>query len=405
MRREAYNEMALPNKPGVYFFKRGDDILYIGKATNIKQRTGSYFSPSLMEQRGPLIVKMVEDADQISFQETDSVLEALILESNLIKRHKPPYNSKEKDDRSYNYVIITDEEYPRVFMLRKRQLDIMLGKQEKLLYQFGPFPQESLLREALSIIRKIFPFYGKRGRGSYAQEFYHQLGLQPGNDGSTKKEEYHHQIKYVAQFFQGKKQDIIKQLKERMHAYADDLAFERAASIKYQIKALEHIKDVALMKRDFDLGTRKNFRMEAYDIAHMQGEAMVGVMVVHEGGAINNQEHRVFNIQSTAKADDTKALYEVVTRRFKHPEWPFPHVIIVDGGVAQQRVVQKTIREQSLTIPVIAVVKDERHKARSLIGQKKYIEKYKDDIIALNNESHRFAIRKYRDKHHKNFLN
>jgi excinuclease ABC subunit C len=405
MRREAYNEIALPNKPGVYFFKRGDDILYIGKATNIKQRTGSYFSPSLMEQRGPLIVNMVEDADQISFQETDSVLEALILESNLIKRHKPPYNSKEKDDRSYNYVVITDEEYPRVFMLRKRQLNIMLGKQQKLLYQFGPFPQESLLREALSIIRKIFPFYGKRGRGSYAQEFYYQLGLQPGNDGSTKQEEYHQQITYVAQFFQGKKRDIIKQLKERMHAYADDLAFERAASIKYQIKALEHIKDVALMKRDFDLGTRKNVRMEAYDIAHMQGEAMVGVMVVHEGGAINNQEHRIFNIQSATKADDTKALYEVVTRRFKHPEWPFPHIIIVDGGIAQQRVVQKAIREQSLTIPVIAVVKDERHKARSLIGQKKYIEKYKDEIIALNNESHRFAVKTYRTKHHNNFLN
>lgn len=397
-------QLTIPSKPGVYFFTQGDQILYIGKATNLNQRTRSYFSSTLMESRGPLIVTMVDEADNISYQETDSVLEALILESHLIKRHKPTYNSKEKDDRSYNYVVITDEAYPRVFIVRKRQLDIMLGKQESLRYFFGPFPQEGLLREALSIIRKIFPFYGKKGRGSYAQEFYHQLGLQPGINGETKEGDYQQQIEFIAMFFQGKKRSIIKELKQKMHSYAEALAFERAANIKYQIKALEHIKDVALMKRDFELGTKASFRIESYDVAHHQGDSMVGVMVVQQGGDIDNQEHRVFNITTVDRSHDTQALREVLERRFKHPEWPFPNLIVVDGSVAQQRVAQKVVRAHELTIPIIAVVKDKRHKPKALLGQKKYTERYHKDILALNAEAHRFAIKHHRRKQEKGFI-
>jgi excinuclease ABC subunit C len=401
--REQYD---LPRTPGVYFFKRGKEILYIGKATNLDQRTKSYFKGKLMETRGPLIVKMVEDTDTLECIETESALEALLLESHLIKKHQPYYNSREKDDKSYNYVVITDEDFPRVFTVRKRQLDIFRGKKEPLLHVFGPFPQGQLLREALNIIRKIFPFYGKKGRGSYAQEFYQQMGLEPGsNKQSSLRENYLENIHYIALFFEGKKRSIIKTLKKRMMQYAKNLEFEKADILKKQMFSLEHIRDVALMRRDFELGTETTlFRIEAYDIAHHQGQAMVGVMVVHNGREIDSSEHRLFNIKTVSSSNDTAALSEVLQRRLKNTQWVYPSMIVVDGGVAQKRAMEKVLREAKLSIPVVSVVKDERHKAKALLGQKKLTEKYSQEILAINAESHRFAISAHKRKHRKDFL-
>lgn len=406
MKASERETITIPNSPGVYFFKQGNDILYIGKATNLNQRTRSYFNPQLMETRGPLIVKMVDDATNIEWRETDSALEALLLESSLIKKHQPPYNSREKDDKSYNYVVITDEHFPRVFSVRKRQLDILRGRKEKLLHVFGPFPQGQLLREALNIIRKIFPFYGKKGRGSYANEFYQQLGLEPSSDNeSTLQERYRENIGYIAMFFEGKKRSIIKELKKKMMNYADALAFEKAQAVKYQINALEYIKDIALMKRDFELGTEREFiRIEAYDIAHHQGDSMVGVMVVHNGYEIDSSEHRLFTIRSVEKSNDTAALTETLTRRLKNTQWTYPNIVVVDGGVAQKRAMEKVLRERQLTIPVVAVVKDEKHKAKGIMGQKKIVEKYSKEIIAINAESHRFALNAHQRKQRKQFF-
>ena len=190
-----------------------------------------------------------------------------------------------------------------------------------------------------------------------------------------------------------------------MMSYAKELAFEKADIIKRQIYALEHIHDIALMKHDFEVSSYINsFRMEAYDIAHLQGSAMVGVMVVYEGSEINSSEHRVFNIQSVNHSNDTQALYETLSRRLRHDEWAYPNIIVVDGGVAQKRVAEKAVREHDLSIPVIAVVKDDKHKARELLGQKKLSEKYHREIVALNNESHRFALLQHSKKRGREFL-
>ena len=168
---------------------------------------------------------------------------------------------------------------------------------------------------------------------------------------------------------------------------------------------MEHIRDMALLKHNFE-GAQylKNFRMEAYDIAHIQGDAMVGVMVVHTGVEIDTSEHRVFTIQSVDRANDTAALYEVIARRLNHEEWPYPQIIVVDGAIAQKRIIEKALRERNLSIPVMAVVKDERHKAREILGQKKISEKYHKQIVALNAESHRFALKQHTQKRNKNFL-
>lgn len=405
MTLSSFQKIDIPTKPGVYFFKQGETILYIGKATNLKNRTQSYFQKNLMETRGPLIVKMIDESTELVWQETESVIEALLLESYLIKQHQPIYNSKEKDNKSYNYVVITDEEYPRVFTVRQRQLNTMEHRKEKMLYVFGPFPQGQLLREALKIIRKIFPFFNKKTKDKNTSEFYRQLGLLPRNLDQDSQEHYLKNIKYIAMFFRGEKRSVVADLKKEMMRYAQHLKFEQADRIKKQIFVLEHIRDIALLKHDFELSTyRNNFRIEAYDIAHLQGDAMVGVMVVHNGFEIDSGEHRVFNIRGFDKANDVGALAEVLRRRLDHSEWQYPDIIVVDGGVAQKRTMEKVLREREIVIPVLAVVKDNRHKAKALLGQRKLAEKYAKEIIALNAESHRFAISQHTKKRNKAFL-
>ena len=406
MNLHQYKKIDIPRAPGVYFFKQGNKILYIGKATNLAHRTKSYLQKNLMETRGPLIVKMVEDATSIEYTETDSALEALLLESYLIKQHQPEYNTKEKDNKSYNYVVITDEVLPRIFTVRQRSLKILEGNREqKILHVFGPFPSMDQLNTALKIIRKIFPFYGKKTAQNHSIEFYKQLGLVPDSSRKESQNIYQKNIEYIALFFQGKKRSLIQKLKKEMMHHADALKFERANVIKKQIYALEHIQDIALLKHDFEVSQYlSSFRMEAYDIAHMGGEAMVGVMVVYNGVEIDSSEHRVFTIKSVDRSNDTAALYEVVSRRLKHTEWAYPDVMIVDGGLAQKRVVEKALREYKLNIPVVSVVKDDKHKAREILGQKKISEKYFREIVALNAESHRFAIKQHKQKRGRNFL-
>src|SRR3989338_9738657 len=112
----------LPDAPGVYFFKRGRKILYMGKATSLYDRVRTYFGTDLVKTRGEWVAKMVSEATRVDYLATDSVLEALILESAAIKKHEPPYNTREKDDRSYLYVVITDEDWPRVLVVREKSV-------------------------------------------------------------------------------------------------------------------------------------------------------------------------------------------------------------------------------------------------------------------------------------------
>ena len=159
MTSQVLSKFKLPDTPGVYFFKKGREILYIGKATSLRDRVRSYFSRDLVETRGMLLVDMVAKASVIDFIQTDSVVEALLLEAELIRKHRPYYNTKEKDDKSYNCVVITKEDFPRVLILRKKDLDSNLNAERYTLNAvFGPFPNGTQLREALKIIRRIFPF-------------------------------------------------------------------------------------------------------------------------------------------------------------------------------------------------------------------------------------------------------
>ena len=182
MERINLSKFKLPDSPGVYFFKKGRAVLYIGKATSLRDRVRSYFASDIVSTRGESIARMVNEATSVAHKKTDSVLEALILEANLIKSHQPPYNAISKDNKSFNYVVITKEDFPRVMTMRGRELGELNLKPNtsNLKAVFGPFPQGSVLREALKIVRKIFPFSDNCRPNQGKSCFNAQIGLCPG---------------------------------------------------------------------------------------------------------------------------------------------------------------------------------------------------------------------------------
>ncbi len=410
MEKEALLKKKLPDSPGVYFFLGSKkEILYIGKATSLRNRVRSYFTSDIIEKRSPLIEKMVAEAKSIAATETDSVLEALILETNLIRSHKPRYNTRSKDDKSYNHLIITNEEFPRVLVIRGKDLTEKYTETE-ILYHFGPFTSGSLFREALKIVRKLFQFYDtpqavgtettKFATGKI--DFNRQIGLYPNTQNPT---EYARTIRHIKLFFEGKKLQIIKELEKEMFRLAKSEEFEAAGRIKRKIFALQHIQDIALIKVESKVyRDDKSIRIEAYDIAHLAGENMVGVMTVIEGEEPNKNEYRKFKITTVSDANDPAALREVLTRRLAHPEWPYPQIIVVDGNTIQKNIAERVLLEKGFVIPVVAVVKDERHKASRLLGPKVLLELHKLSILHANAEAHRFAITFYRTTSRKRAL-
>jgi len=195
----------IPDVPGVYFFKKGKKILYIGKATSLSSRVRSYFQKELIEARSPLIEKMVEEADDVVWEETGSALEALIREAKLIKKYQPLYNTKEKDNKSFNYVVITKEPFPRLVVIREREL---LNKKEALqditiAHEFGPFTQGKSLNQALSIIRKIFPFRDRKSDNKQYEVFYKQIGLLPDTTKKNAQKAYNKTIENIVLLFEG----------------------------------------------------------------------------------------------------------------------------------------------------------------------------------------------------------
>ncbi len=400
MKNESFKKIKLPDAPGVYFFKRGRDILYIGKATSLKDRVKSYFGKDLTETRGPILVDMVFQADKIGYQVTDSVLEAIILEANLIKKHQPKYNTKEKSDKSFNYVCITKENIPKVIIKRGKELETV---QSSALHKFGPYTGGSQLREAMKIIRPIFPFLDDKSKNYY--KFYKQVDLVPDVSTSEGIKQYKNNIKNLKLFFQGKKKEVLRNLEKEMKKYAEMHMFEKAGEVKRQIFSLRHINDIALLKENTKISLSASpFRVEAYDVAHMGGKNMVGVMTVVEDGEVAKNEYKKFKIKTQTDANDTGALAEILERRFAHTEWIYPSLMVVDGGTAQLNTAKKVLKKLNLDISVVSVVKDERHKPKDILGDKKMALKYEREILLANSEAHRFSISYHKNMRNKNFL-
>lgn len=404
MKYQDLKTVKLPSAPGVYFFvgSKGN-FLYIGKATVLHDRVRSYFGRDIPTTRGPQITAMVKKAKNLKFQKTDSVLEALILEAELIRKYSPPYNTKEKDNKSFNHIIITDEDYPRVLIMRGRELEKMLPSlRPKIKNSFGPFPKGGILRDAMKIIRKIFPFRDTCAPQSGKRCFNRQIGLCPGVcSGEVTQGEYQQHIKNLQLFLRGRKKEVMQNLKKEMRSHAMLREFEKAGEIKRRLFALNHIHDIALFKRAKPIQGEALDRIEGYDIAHMSGKDLVGVMTVVEKGEPIKNEYRKFKIKSFEGIDDTRALKEVLERRLTHLEWQYPKLIVVDGGKAQKNAAEAVLRAAGTSIPVVGVVKDEHHRPKEILGDRMLKQKYEREILLVNSEAHRFAIKYHRESRSK----
>ncbi len=387
----------LPDQPGVYFFKTGQTILYIGKATSLRSRVKSYFTSTklgmgesaILVSRGPKIATMLEKISSIDYRLTDSVLEALLLEIELINKHHPRYNTVERDLGDMYYVLITNEAWPRVLLKRGRDV----RSSASALDVIGPFPSSKEIKEGLKITRRLFPFRDSCAPLSGKTCFNAQIGLCPGVcAGAISQADYRRQLRKLRFFLHGQKQQLIKVLEREMKQLAKAQKFEQAEQIKRRLFTLNHIHDVAMITGEDKAASQPAYRLEAYDVAHLAGGLAVGAMTVWQNGDKRPDLYRRFKLRATKAADDYGGLREILTRRLNHPEWPFPNLIAVDGGKAQLNLAKKIITEHGLEIPVVAVTKDERHRPREIIGHQKLAHQYEAAIILANAEAHRFAI-------------
>ncbi|HYD93464.1 MAG TPA: UvrB/UvrC motif-containing protein [Candidatus Paceibacterota bacterium] len=408
MERAQLAALDLPDCPGVYLFTAGKgrkkEILYVGKATSLRDRVRSYFDIDLISTRGPRIVDMVTKAETVTYETAPTVLEALVREAALIRQYRPKANVEGKDDKTFLYAVITKEEIPRVLAIRGKDIDfthMWMEGDVKLAATYGPFTSGYQLREALRLIRRIFPFYdtprpvGEGNKHLLAKvEFNRQIGQYPKD---MSRSEYMRSIRNVGLFLSGRVKTLRATLERDMKKAAKEERFEDAAVCRRQLFALDHVQDVSLIREDRDTETEAP-RIEGYDTAHISGTNAIGVMTVIEGSQPQKKEYRTFRIRGyggKSLNDDIASLKEILRRRFGHPEWPYPKAIVVDGGSTHKKAAESVLEELGIQIPVAAVVKDEKHRPREVIGSLRA--KVSDaDAVLVNAEAHRFALQRHR---------
>jgi len=443
--------------PGVYFFRdKSGRILYLGKAANLKNRIKSYFSrqndprphtkrasvtksPDFNNARygvGARISKMLETAKSIDWQETDSEIEALILESQLIKKYRPPFNIMLRDDKQYFYVAFTKEEFPKLVITHQP----LNAKRYSLNASFiGPFTDGIALKTTLKLLRKIFPYCTCKQKHNNFCLNYH-IGNCPGfcclKKGTTAKQVsvYKKNITAIKEILSGKKKSLIKKFEKEMNVFAKKGNLEKAIELRDKIEKLKKIFENARIiskQKHFDISKYQSennegvleelrrglglksmlCRIEGYDVSNIQGEFATGAMVVFTDGRPDKNEYRKFRIRIAGKANDIAMLKEVLMRRFRHPEWPYPDLVLIDGGKGQlnaaKAAMSKSKCQMSNKISAIALTKDAEHKGHHIyVSAKKMAVPLKNLPLAVRNlilqidaEAHRFAIGYYRKLH------
>lgn len=385
----------LPDSPGVYIMRdKKGGVLYVGKAGNLKRRVSSYFSRA----HDARIEKLVSQIAKIDFKKTDTALEALIRESELIKKYRPPFNILEKDDKSFLFIEISRDTFPTVSLVR--------GAEKVRGERFGPFVEAGSVREALRILRRIFPWnvHPPEKVGKFIRPcFDYEIGLCPGTCiGAISQKDYRRTIKNLRLILKGKKREVVRLLKKQMALASKNLEYEKAAQLKKTVFGLEHIYDIALIREDETKISSNPLRIEGYDISNISGTSAVGSMVVFISDKPDKNEYRKFKIRTVFGINDTEMIKEILHRRFKNP-WPHPDAILIDGGKGQVNAARGALREQNLVIPIIGIAKGPKRKKNEFIGM---IPKDIDPriLIRVRNEAHRFAISYHRSLRERNSL-
>lgn len=414
----------LPSAPGVYFHKnQKGEVIYVGKAAVLKNRVRQYFQNTEKDSKTEALVAEIFDTDWIV---VETEMDALFLESEMIKRYMPQWNILLRDDKTVSYVRI-DMNNPVPFVSTTRNpLD------DGATY-IGPFYAKNTILKALRILRKIFPFYDKPYDGK--KTLNSDLGLTPGIEiGKTTPKEYKKSLRFLIRYLNGDREKLILDLEKQMKSAAALGDFEEAAKLRDEYFGLKGLKrkivfsdkefldlssDQALLELKQLLGLKEPpRRIEGYDISHISGTNTVASMVVFQNGVSDRTAYRKFKIRSS-KNDDTASMYEVIFRRLKHKEWAFPDLIILDGAIPQLGAVINLL--ESVHIPVIGRNKSGDHTrnadvnviipVRNTDGSCEYRSKFYSNeshlaklIARIDEESHRFAITYHRQLRSKQLL-
>jgi len=408
----------------------------------LKDRVGSYFvgvdlvsarkgqtqglSLRSMGYGNRPIEMFISEVKDLEIRKTDTVLEAYILEQELIKKFQPKCNVDGKDDKSFCYVAVTKEEWPRFVVMRKTDLDKNVGADlasarkgqtqglslQKIQYKkiYGPYTSKHQIETALKILRKIFPYHARPQKTEKGCLDY-QIGLCPGPyDGAITREDYQKNIRGIQMILEGKKKSLISRMKKEMEEYSRKHEFEKAGEVRNKIFALQHIQDIALMSYNIEHETynkKEKFRVEGYDISNISGKYSVGSMVVFDNseGRIkpNKSQYRKFKIKTIEGANDVGAMEEILARRFKN-NWLKPNLIILDGGRGHLNMARKILRNFHLEIPLVAVAKGPSRKKLDIYSFGTVPEIPKTIIEQMRDEAHRFAITYHKKLRKKSML-
>lgn len=397
----------LPAAPGVYFHKNAEgEVIYVGKAAVLKNRVRQYFHKTGKDPKTTALVREIADTDWIV---VDTEMDALFLESEMIKRYKPKWNILLRDDKTVSYVRIDMKSpVPYVSFTRTPQDD-------RATY-IGPFYGKVAIAKALRILHKVFPYYDKPYDGK--KTLNTDLGLTPGIEiGKTSAKAYKQNLRKLRLYLEGGRHKLLKDLEKQMNRAAQDQEFEKAAELRGQLFGLRELqKKIVFSDKEFlDISSDQALtelqmllhlpdpprRIEGYDISHQSGTNVVGSMVVFSNGASDRSEYRKFKLRNQ-KNDDTANLHEIIERRLKHQEWPFPDLIILDGGIGQVNTVKDLLAKHN--IPVIGRDKSGDHNRNAAVeiivpqldGYKSLSLSTNSHIAKLisriDDEAHRFAI-------------
>jgi excinuclease ABC subunit C len=322
----------LPTKPGVYLMKdTNDKILYVGKAVNLRARVRSYFHASA--GHSPKIQRLVASIADIDFIVTASELEALILESNLIKRHKPRYNVRLKDDKRYPYIKVTwQEDFPKVLIVRRMEGD---GAR-----YFGPFTAAWAVQQTLQMLRRVFPYLtcnriitGQDERAC----LYLDIGMCLGPCiGAASKEQYRAMMDGLCRFLEGKSDEIVTDLEHKMQVAAEGWQFEQAATYRDQLNAIQRVierqKIVSAAMADQDVVA----------FARADGDACVQVFFIRHGRLIGRE---YFVLDGTAEESDAEIVSSFVKQFYDEAAY-VPPEILLPHEIDEALVIQEWLRSR-----------------------------------------------------------
>lgn len=369
---------SLPSKAGVYRFLSGSgNVLYVGKAVDLKSRVSSYFvNPGALGEKTKAFVGLIK---KIKITIVESELEALLLEAFYIKKHKPKYNIRLTDNKSYIRIKITNKEkYPSVTLVRREE--------DPGAVYFGPYPSTSSVKVVLKTIRRIFPYISVRNHPKGIC-LYNHLGLCPcpsNFDSNEERKVYKKNIRNIIRILEGQSRKIMKELEKERDTVSKGEQYEEALKIQKKIDALSLITTPFHTPFEYDLNPNLRVdirekeikvlreilnvhglkleslsRIECYDISNLSGTNATGSMVVFINGEKEGSQYRKFRIRKGGKPNDFAMMKEVLTRRLKHTEWKFPNLIIVDGGKGQVSSALEILTDNNLSIPLIGLAKRE----------------------------------------------